>query len=75
MNAHNEALRIFTTSVNNDPRVKSSAEPKPSDDAYLSEALNNRDELEATVRLNQIVEEAKSRETLSKDVESNGQSR
>ena len=74
MNAHKETLRIFTTSVNNDPRTKSATAQPASDLAHTIDGVQRNTritgEAEATARLNRIVEEAKSRETLSKDIES-----
>lgn len=78
MNAHKETLRIFTTSVNNDPRTKSATAQPASDLAHTVDGVQRNTritgEAEATARLNRIVEEAKSRETLSKDIESENKS-
>ena len=78
MNAQKEALRIFTTSVNNDPRTKpASAQPATDQPHTLDGAQRNiriTEEAEASARLNRIIEEAKSRETHSKDIDSENQS-
>lgn len=78
MNAQKEALRIFTTSVNNDPRTKSASAQPTADQAHTLDGVQRNiritEEDEASARLNRIVEEAKSRETHSKDIESENRS-